>query len=88
MQYHDRLLRKFYGTHSKEIEAWCKKFRNRVANNIRKSKVKYFHEFFYTNKGNIKKLWSGIKSIVNLKNKSLNNISQLTIDDGNIIKDF
>ena len=45
MQYRDRLLSKF---HSKETEALSKKFRNRVANNMKKSKVKYFHEFFYT----------------------------------------
>ena len=35
----------------------------------------------------MKKLWSGNKSIVNIKNKSLNNILQLISDDGNIIKD-
>ena len=64
MQYRDRLLRKFHHTHSKETEALDKKFHNRVANNIRKSKVKYLHEFFTQNKGNMKKLWSGIKSII------------------------
>ena len=58
MQYRDRLLRTFHRTHSKETEDLYKKFRNRVANNIRKSKVKYFHEFFTQNKGNMKKLWS------------------------------
>ena len=59
MQYRDRLLRKFHRTHSKETEALYKKFRNRVANNI-----KYFHEFFTQNKGNMKK--SGQE--LNLKN--------------------
>ena len=34
----------------------------------------------------MKKLWSGIKSIVNLRNKS-NNISQLISENGDIIKD-
>ena len=87
MQYRDRLLRKFHRTHSKETKALYKKFHNRVAKNIRKSTVKYFHELFTQNKGSMKKFWSGIRSIVNLKNKSLNNISQLISDDGNIIKD-
>ena len=54
MQYRDRLLRKFHCTHSKETEALYKKFRNRVSNNIRKSKIKYFHELFTQNKGNMK----------------------------------
>ena len=35
----------------------------------------------------MKKLWTGIKSIVNLKNKSFNNISQLISENGDIIKD-
>ena len=51
MQYRDRLLRKFHRTHSKETEALYKKFRNQVLNNTRKSKVKYFHEYFYTKQG-------------------------------------
>ena len=54
IKYRDRLLRKFHRTHSKEKEALYKRFCNRVANNIRKSKVKYFHEFFTQNKGNMK----------------------------------
>ena len=33
----------------------------------------------------MKKLWSGIKSLVNLNNKSLKNISQVISDDDNII---
>ena len=56
MQYDDRLLRKCHRIHSKETEALYKKFRNRVANNIKKSKVKYFYEFFTQNKCNMETL--------------------------------
>ena len=47
IQYYDRLLRKFHRTHSKETEALFKKFCNPVTNNIRKSKIKYFHVFLH-----------------------------------------
>ena len=50
-------------------------------------KSNIFMSFFTQNKGNMKKLWSGIKSIVNLKNKSFNNKSQLISENGDIIKD-
>ena len=36
----------------------------------------------------MKNLWSGINSLVNLKNKSLKNTSQPISDDDNIIKDL
>ena len=36
----------------------------------RKSKIDYFQKYFETNKTNMKMLWSGIRSIVNMKTKS------------------
>ena len=42
-------------------------FRNRAAREIKKSKKKYYSEYFEMNKMNIKKIWSGIREIVNIK---------------------
>ena len=39
-------LGNIHRTHSKETDDLHKKFRNQVVNNIKKSKVKYFHGFF------------------------------------------
>ena len=48
MLYHDRLLRKFHQTHSKETEALYKKFRNLVANNIKhRAKSNTFMRFLH-----------------------------------------
>ena len=44
-----------------------RKFRNRVTNEIKKSKLNYFHDYFSTNCQNIKRLWVGIKSIISNK---------------------
>ena len=49
---------------SKEL---YKKFRNRVVEAIRNKKKQYYYKFFHLNKDNGKKLWAGIKSIVNIE---------------------
>ena len=56
-----------------------KKSRNRVVTEIRSGKVTYFKNYFEQNKTNMKMLWSGIKSIVNVKSKTqFSRISHLT----------
>ena len=64
-----------------------KKFRNRVVAEQRKSKIDYFQKYFETNKTNMKMLWSGIRSIVNMKTKSqLSQISHL-LENGKQVDD-
>ena len=46
------------------------KFLNRVVSEQRKEKRSYFLKYFEKNKTNMKKLWIGIKSIVNVKAKN------------------
>ena len=57
------------------------KFRNRVNRELKKSKVEYYSQYFEDNNNNSKKLWEGIKSIINTKNSKLSNINQLKIND-------
>ena len=57
------------------------KFRNRVNRELKKSKVEYYSQYFEDNNNNSKKLWEGIKSIINMKNSKLSNINQLKIND-------
>ena len=59
-------------------------FRNRVTRDIKKIK-KYYSEFFEINKKNIKKTWSGIREIVNIRNSTTPKITQLNIK-GKIIE--
>ena len=45
------------------------------------SKIEYYKKFFLTNKSNMKKLWSGIKSIINIKkcpNSLVTSLNELT----------
>ena len=59
-------------------------FRNRAAREIKKSKKIYYSEYFEMNKMNIKKIWSGIREIVNTRNNISTKITELNIN-GKII---
>ena len=54
-------------------------FRNRVNNELKKSKKSYYNAYFEKCKNDIKKTWMGIKSIMN-SNSSSSKISQLNIN--------
>ena len=58
-----------------------KLFRNRVNRELIKSKKEYYNQFFEDNKKDNKKVWEGIKSIININNNKSKNISQLNIND-------
>ena len=64
-----------------------RKFRNRVVSEQRQGKIRYFKNYFKVHKTNMKMLWSGIKSIVNMKaNSLLSQISHL-LNNGKRIDD-
>ena len=46
-------------------------FRNRVNKDIKKSKKKYYADYFNEHVNNITKTWEGIKKIVNIKKTSI-----------------
>ena len=80
IKHRDKLLRKLRKSHSVVTENLYKKFRNRVVNGKRKSKIQYYDSSFQQNKANMKNLWTGIKEIINTKSKSsLQNTSQLFV---------
>ena len=63
------------------------KFRNRVVSEQCKSKIKYYQNYFEKHKTNMKMLWTGIKSIVNVKSKTqFSPISHL-VNNGTRIND-
>ena len=54
-----------------------KKFRNKVVSEIRKSKNDYYSQHFARHKSNMKMLWSGICSIINVTSNVGISISSL-----------
>ena len=85
MKYRDRLLRKLNKKYTLQNEYLYKKFRNLVVNELRTSKIDYYKKYFTEHRDNIKILWNGIRSIINVQNSKFNNISQI-IQNGQIIK--
>ena len=79
IKYRDRLKRKIKRKLTIENEYLYKKFRNRVANELKASGKLYCHKFF-EHKSNMKMLWSGIRSIINIRQNDSPRFSQLIVD--------
>ena len=47
---------------------------------LKQSKTNYYKHYFETNWNNIKNTWNGIKSILNIKSISADNLKGLTVD--------
>ena len=62
-----------------DIQKRFKVYRNHVVTLSRIQKGNYYKKYFQDNRKNARKLWSGIRSIINVKNKQIENNS-LTID--------
>ena len=56
-------------------------FRNRVNRELIKSKKSYYTKYFEDNNNNSKKIWEGIKSIINTKNPKGTSIDQLKVEN-------
>ena len=74
----DRYLRKFNRSGSRDMEYLYKKFRKKVVSEIRENKIEYYNRYFTFHNSNMKKMWSGIRSIINMNNKAGSSISHLT----------
>ena len=61
-------------------------FRNRVNRELKRSKKDHYSSYFEEHSNNIRKTWVGIRSLINVKNSSKPDISQLNIN-GKIIDD-
>ena len=67
MMCRDRLLRNLTKNNDQSLKDLCNKFRNQVTDSLRESKASYFFNYFQKNRSNIKQLWTGIKSVTNIR---------------------
>ena len=77
MQIRDSYLSKYLNCKSEE----SRNFRNLVVGLCRRSKAKYFDDYFDQNAKNTRKIWKGVKEIVSLKSSSTSKPISLRIDD-------
>ena len=64
----DLIYRRFLNatnlTHKEDMLKLYKKYRNLIVVLLRKSKILHFRDYFQQNSANIKKMWDGVKSII------------------------
>ena len=63
-----------------------KHIRNRIVTMCRASKKNHYKTYFQNNSGNIRKTWQGIKSVVNINQKSNSSPDTISVND-EVIKD-
>ena len=64
---------------NENVNKLYKLFRNRVNRELIKSKKDYYSQYFEDNKKNSKKVWEGIKSIININKCKFKCINQLNV---------
>ena len=87
MRIRDKILQKLKKKPTDDNRNLYKKFRNRVSNELKESKSRYFHNYFSSNSQNMKKLWSGIKSIISHKSSTSSSINKIKDKDGDVTAD-
>ena len=64
-----------------------KSLRNSIVELTKKSKLNYYNSYFTANNNNLRKVWNGIKDIINIKNKTNDTPTCFTDDNGNAVTD-
>ena len=83
----DRILQKLKKRQAPDNLQLYKKFRNRVSKEPKESKARYYHNYFLANSQNMKKIWSGIKSIISHKSFTSSSINKIKGNDRNVASD-
>ena len=69
-KYHKKYVREHNPDRKEVIFRIYKSKRNKVVQLIRNSKRKYYADYFESNKNNSKKIWDGIRDVINISKKS------------------
>ena len=85
MYLRDRMFNKANKDPTPDNKYLYRKFRNRIVAEQRETKIIYFKDYFEKYKTNMKMLRSGIRSLVNIKNRgNLSHISNLMINSSRV----
>ena len=80
----NNLLKKFITAKDPQVKERYHKeykdYRNMLSTILKQSKTNYYNHYFETNWNSIKNTWKGIKSILNIKSISADNIKSLSVD--------
>ena len=83
----DQFLRRLTHNKSENNFVVYKKFGNRVANELKAARKKYFQNYFQENGKNMKKIWTEIKRILSNKNSIFSRIYKIKDKNGKLTSD-
>ena len=66
----NKLHKKYVKTKASDLKERVKKLKNEITSKSRKNKKEYFSKYFNDHKGNLKKIWAGIKEIISINKKT------------------
>ena len=87
MHYRDKYFQKMKSNPSASNKYLYHKFRNRVVSEQHRGEIKYFQNCFEKHKTNMKILWNGIKSIINVEVKNQISLIIHLTDNGSYVND-
>ena len=70
IKYKNKLYKKFIKSKNREIQTQFNKIKNEITSLTRKNKEEYYKKYFSKHDKNLKKIWDGIKEIINIRQKS------------------
>ena len=80
----DKFLRKYIAAkeldYKNRLHIHYKTLRNRIVSDIRKSKKEHFQKYFIDGANDIRKTWSGIKNIINIRTSVKNQSTSILVD--------
>ncbi len=87
MEIRDKALQKLKTNKSENNISLYKKFRNRIANELKEKKASYYHNYFSENSKNIKKVLPGIKTVISIKSSTSSHINKIKDKNENLTSD-
>ena len=79
------LFKKFLKTKSTYYHAKFKIYRNKLNHLFKLAKRNYYHKFFSVHENNGKRIWYGIKQIVQVKTHVNQHVNKIMTDDHEIV---
>ena len=80
----NKLFKKYISTKSTYYHTKFKLYRNKLNHLLKVSKNNYYNNYFYVNISDSKKVWKGIRQLVNFKSRSGSAPNKLLVEDTEI----
>ena len=77
----NKLFKKYISAKSVYYHSKFKTYRNKIHHLLKVSKNNYYNNYFHVSKSDSKRVWKGIRQLVNLKSRSGSTPTKLPVED-------